>query len=281
MKLLYYYFLNDVIKNIEPKYQKIINQALDKTYLYANFQEVLSYYNLLSINKNHNYQIYERVKNTKGQEALDFLKKETINHQYNENYLLFLIAFISNKILNNYLNGFLTLTKKKDLHLKYLELYIYQKKTNNKTYKKFNQVKFFEKSLTLTDTDKEIVKDLLAKVYFFSYGIKHFELSLKKYKNLKQQYQKDFLGIKGLYLSILAKIKHDNKIKYLIKNPKNNHDLLNEQKNHWKYLDTLDKTLTFDELYQEALDTSIKLINQICDEIFYNKTIKKGLANFF
>ena len=28
-------------------------------------------------------------------------------------------------ILNNYLNGFLTLTNKKDLHLKYLELYIY------------------------------------------------------------------------------------------------------------------------------------------------------------
>ena len=44
MKLLYYYFLNDVIKNIDPKYQKIINPALDKTYLYANFQEILSYY---------------------------------------------------------------------------------------------------------------------------------------------------------------------------------------------------------------------------------------------
>ena len=56
MKLLYYYFLNDVIKNIEHKYQNIINQALDKTYLYANFQEVLSYYNLLSINKNHNHK---------------------------------------------------------------------------------------------------------------------------------------------------------------------------------------------------------------------------------
>ena len=80
MKLLYYYFLNDVIKNIEPKYQKIINQALDKTYLYANFQEILSYYNLLIINKNYDYQIYERVKNTKAQETLDFLKKETINH---------------------------------------------------------------------------------------------------------------------------------------------------------------------------------------------------------
>ena len=279
--MLYYYFLNDVIKNIDPKYQKIINPALDKTYLYANFQEILSYYNLLIINKNYDYQIYERVKNTKAQETLDFLKKETINHQYNENYLLFLITFVSNKILNNYLNSFITLTKNKELHLKYLELYMYKMKTNDKTYNKFNQIKFFDKSLTLTDVDKDIIKGLLSKVYFFSYGLKHFEISLKKYKKIKQQYQKDFLGMKGLYLSILAKIKHDNKIKYLIKNPKNDHDLLNEQKNHWKYLDTTDKTLTFDELYQEALDTSAKLINQICDEIFYNKTIKKGLANFF
>ena len=279
--MLYYYFLNDVIKNIDPKYQKIINPALDKTYLYANFQEILSYYNLLIINKNYDYQIYERVKNTKAQETLDFLKKETINHQYNENYLLFLIAFVSNKILNNYLNSFITLTKNKELHLKYLELYMYKMKTNDKTYNKFNQIKFFDKSLTLTDVDKDIIKGLLSKVYFFSYGLKHFEISLKKYKKIKQQYQKDFLGMKGLYLSILAKIKHNNKIKYLIKNPKNDHDLLNEQKNHWKYLDTTDKTLTFDELYQEALDTSAKLINQICDEIFYNKTIKKGLANFF
>ena len=78
--MLYYYFLNDVIKNIDPKYQKIINPALDKTYLYANFQEILSYYNLLIINKNYDYQIYERVKNTKAQETLDFLKKETINY---------------------------------------------------------------------------------------------------------------------------------------------------------------------------------------------------------
>ena len=279
--MLYYYFLNDVIKNIDPKYQKIINPALDKTYLYANFQEILSYYNLLIINKNYDYQIYERVKNTKAQETLDFLKKETINHQYNENYLLFLITFASNKILNNYLNSFITLTKNKELHLKYLEHYMYKKKTNNKTYNKFNQIKFFDKSLTLTDVDKDIIEGLLSKVYFFSYGLKHFEISLKKYKKIKQQYQKDFLGMKGLYLSILAKIKHNNKIKYLIKNPKNNNDLLNEQKNHWKYLDTLDKTLTFDELYQEALDTSVKLINQICDEIFYNKMIKKGLANFF
>ena len=279
--MLYYYFLNDVIKNIDPKYQKIINPALDKTYLYANFQEILSYYNLLIINKNYDYQIYERVKNTKAQETLDFFKKETINHQYNENYLLFLITFASNKILNNYLNSFITITKNKELHLKYLELYMYKKKTNNKTYNKFNQIKFFDKSLTLTDVDKDIIKGLLSKVYFFSYGLKHFEISLKKYKKIKQQYQKDFLGMKGLYLSILAKIKHNNKIKYLIKNPKNDHDLLNEQKNHWKYLDTTDKTLTFDELYQEALDTSAKLINQICDEIFYNKTIKKGLANFF
>ena len=279
--MLYYYFLNDVIKNIDPKYQKIINPALDKTYLYANFQEILSYYNLLIINKNYDYQIYERIKNTKAQETLDFLKKETINHQYNENYLLFLIAFVSNKILNNYLNSFITLTKNKELHLKYLEHYMYKKKTNNKTYNKFNQIKFFDKSLTLTDVDKDIIEGLLSKVYFFSYGLKHFEISLKKYKKIKQQYQKDFLGMKGLYLSILAKIKHNNKIKYLIKNPKNDHDLLNEQKNHWKYLDTTDKTLTFDELYQEALDTSAKLINQICDEIFYNKTIKKGLANFF
>ena len=154
-------------------------------------------------------------------------------------------------------------------------------KTNDKTYNKFNQIKFFDKSLTLTDVDKDIIKGLLSKVYFFSYGLKHFEISLKKYKKIKQQYQKDFLGMKGLYLSILAKIKHNNKIKYLIKNPKNNNDLLNEQKTHWKYLNTTDKTLTFDELYQEALDTSAKLINQICDEIFYNKTIKKGLANFF
>ena len=135
--LLYYYFLNDVIKNIDPKYQKIINPALDKTYLYANFQEILSYYNLLIINKNYDYQIYERVKNTKAQETLDFLKKETINHQYNENYLLFLIAFVSNKILNNYLNSFITLTKNKELHLKYLEHYMYKKKTNNKTYNNF------------------------------------------------------------------------------------------------------------------------------------------------
>ena len=279
--MLYYYFLNDVIKNIDPKYQKIINPALDKTYLYANFQEILSYYNLLIINKNYDYQIYERVKNTKAQEALDFLKKETINHQYNENYLLFLIAFVSNKILNNYLNSFITLTKNKELHLKYLELYMYKMKTNDKTYNKFNQIKFFDKSLTLTDVDKDIIEGLLSKVYFFSYGLKHFEISLKKYKKIKQQYQKDFLGMKGLYLSILAKIKHNNKIKYLIKNPKNNHDLLNEQKNHWKYLDTTDKTLTFDELYQEALDTSAKLINQIYDVIFYYKMIKKGLANFF
>lgn len=279
--MLYYYFLNDVIKNIDPKYQKIINSALDKTYLYANFQEILSYYNLLIINKNYDYQIYERIKNTKAQETLDFLKKETINHQYNENYLLFLITFASNKILNNYLNSFITITKNKELHLKYLELYMYKKKTNDKTYNKFNQIKFFDKSLTLTDVDKDIIEGLLSKVYFFSYGLKHFEISLKKYKKIKQQYQKVFLGMKGLYLSILAKIKHNNKIKYLIKNPKNDHDLLNEQKNHWKYLDTTDKTLTFDELYQEALDTSAKLINQICDEIFYNKTIKKGLANFF
>ena len=87
--------------------------------------------------------------------------------------------------------------------------------------------------------------------------------------------------MKELYLSTLAKIKHNNKIKYLIKNPKNNHDLLNEQKNHWKYLNTTDKTLTFEELYQEAIESSVKLIKQICDEIFYNKMIKKGLANFF
>ena len=279
--MLYYYFLNDVIKNIDPKYQKIINPALDKTYLYANFQEILSYYNLLIINKNYDYQIYERIKNTKAQETLDFLKKETINHQYNENYLLFLIAFVSNKILNNYLNSFITLTKNKELHLKYLEHYMYKKKTNNKTYNKFNQIKFFDKSLTLTDVDKDIIEGLLSKVYFFSYGLKHFEISLKKYKKIKQQYKKDFLGMKELYLSTLAKIKHNNKIKYLIKNPKNNNDLLNEQKNHWKYLNTTDKTLTFDELYQEAIESSAKLINQIYDEIFYNKMIKKGLANFF
>lgn len=279
--LLYYYFFNDVIKSIEPKYYNIIEPALDKSFLYANFIEITAYYNLLSLNKKKNYHIYERLHNEKAHEALDYLKKSTIQHHYDEYHLLFLMAFITSKILSNYLDGFLSLTNQKAKQLKFLEVHQYLHKTNGKTYHKFNMVKFFEKSLTLTDKDQEIIEKLLSDVFYFSYGYQHFQISLKKFKIIKQKYQKDFLGLKRLYLLTISKLKKDKRIKFLLINPKNKGDFLNENKNHWQYHNAIDKNLTFAEMYQEALTEASRLINLICDEIFYNKTIKKGLNMFF
>ena len=67
--LLYYYFFMDAVQKIQPKYYNLIADTIDKAYLYTNMVEITAYYDLLSINKNKNYQIYERLKKTKIHES--------------------------------------------------------------------------------------------------------------------------------------------------------------------------------------------------------------------
>ena len=166
------------------------------------------------------------------------------------------------------------------MHLNYLEQFIYQHKTK-KTYHKFNQIIFFKESLTLTEKDEKIINNWLSKVYSFSLGIKHFKISLKKFKTIKQKYLKDSLGLKKIYLNTLGKIKKDERLKYFLTKPKNTNDLLNEKHQKWLYQGSVEKDLDFLSMYEEAILEAINIMNLICDEIFYNKQIKKGLAKLF
>ena len=278
--LLYYYFFMDAVQKIQPKYYNLIADTIDKAYLYTNMVEITANYDLLSINKNKNYQIYERLKKTKIHESLDHLKQETISNQYDAYHLLFLLTYISHKVFDNYLTSFTTLTENPFMHLNYLEQFIYQHKTK-KTYHKFNQIIFFKESLTLTEKDEKIINNWLSKVYSFSLGFKHFKISLKKFKTIKQKYLKDSLGLKKIYLNTLGKIKKDERLKYFLTKPKNTNDLLNEKHQKWLYQGSVEKELDFLSMYEEALLEAINIMNLICDEIFYNKQIKKGLAKLF
>ena len=121
----------------------------------------------------------------------------------------------------------------------------------------------------------------MSKVYSFSLGIKHFKISLKKFKTIKQKYLKDSLGLKKIYLNTLGKIKKDERLKYFLTKPKNNNDLLNEKHQKWLYQGSVEKELDFLSMYEEAILEAINIMNLICDEIFYNKQIKKGLAKLF
>lgn len=278
------------MERIEPKYQNLINPFMDEAFLFANFCEIPLYYNLFSLKKKQDYQLYQRLHQEKIHETIKYIENYIINDNYNSEYLLFLYAYICHLLFENYLYSYtnslvkpllpIKLTEKQNRkkHGKFLnsiEALIYSERTDQ-SINRFKITKSF--NLNLTEGIEKLISNIFSNVYFFSLGKSVYEISLKRFKKDQRIFANDSLGIKKLFLKacdLLVPLKEypvsslsHFKISYKA------FDYLNEKKQKWYLYGVIEKDSTYHEMYEEILNKTVQVLNAISDEIYYNKNAK-------
>lgn len=214
----------------------------------------------------------------------------------------FLYGFICHYSLDSimhpyviYKSGYFNIKNKKLLKYKgmhsetesYIDAYLINKNEKIEP-NKLDVGKFCFEYTKLSEKLIEVIND----VYFETYNKKNvgkkFQKGLKKMKFLYSLLRYDKNGVKKKIYNFLDKNLPNRKMKYspisLCYKLNKNHFYLNLDHRKWCHPMNNKETYTtsFDEIYEEAIKNSIKLINVTNEVIYYNKTsvyLKKFFTN--
>lgn len=269
-EILNYYFFKDVIDNLEKKYHNIIKDETKNAFLFSNIIEMPLYYNFFKNKNNKDYNLYKHFHNDKFFEVINIMANKVLENDYNPKLLLLLYGYISSYIFSKYLNQYLDIYKLfKERHLKSLEKMTYETKENKK-YSRLNIAKefLFEQDPLIIDVMQEVV----AKLYYNSYGEKILEKGINNYQKYMYRYNVDPLRIKRLYLGFLGLFSKRNKIdkRILVHSYKSLLDSTNKSQKEWYLFNEL-VNYNYQEMYQLALNEASVIINIISEQIFYKK----------
>lgn len=285
--ILYTMFLDDCIKKLDKKYQEVIKDEINDSFLYANIIEIPLYYKMFTYKKNPDYKLYQKLHNDKYLEVTQYLKQEIIENNYDAKTIIFLYGYITHIIfdyyLESYISNILTINKKKHTMKNYskvssnIENHFYFETFN----KKIKTYKINQSSLKLNEKTEHLINHILKDIFYSSMGISVYKISHKKF--IKYQTSKfNPLGIKKIIYGILDTFTRRKKYSStsLIKSNKLNTkiDYLNKNKNAWYLYDTLKEDKSFEELYDKAISDSLEVINILNEEIFYMKKYKNGVS---
>ena len=287
--ILYYDFLNDVVEKLEYKYKNILKSEENRFFLYANIIEFPYYYSLYSSKKNQDYNLVNKLHKVRVKETIELIVNEVLENNYSTKYLSILYGYISNIILDSYLDEYIkgmnkrnfnfSLTKKNYMfkYSKYLNG-IARNFFNEKHQTKIKKKEIFKNLITTLDSEELILMDMVfSKIYYFSYGKIVLEKSYKNFIKYEKRNFKDIFGIKKFSCYLKDKFSRTKKFSTTILSTfrinKFNHDYLNYNKKYWEY-GFLVTNKTFFDLYQEALTKASNILNELSYEIFYKKNIK-------
>ena len=137
------------------------------------------------------------------------------------------------------------------------------------------------KEITLEENNLNLIEEILKTVYYSSIGVEVYKISLKKFHKYTKASKVNFLGLSKPFYYILDSVTKSKKYSIsslYIKKANKKIDYLNHNKNTCKLYNVIENYKTFDELYEKAKNDCVAIINQINDEIFYQKKTKHGLV---
>ena len=281
-------FLVDTINSLDSKYKDLTKDLEDKYFMYSNMFEVTLYYKPFHYRKNPDYRLYEKLHTLKHIDVIELIKTYVLENNYNPQYLLTLYSYICNVIFNYYVESYVKSmigeieNKKKEMfkfsrYMKSLEAEYYSNRFKNNI--KSHIIDY--KEINLEETDLTLINDILKTVYFSSIGIEVYKIGLKKLHKYIKLSKVNFLGLsKPFYYTLdsLTKSKKYSISSLFVKKGNKKIDYLNKNKKTWKLYNVIEENKSFEELYEKAKNDCAIIINQINDEIFYQKKIKHGLG---
>ncbi len=272
-------FLTDVVNNIDKKYKDIVN-VKDNFFSYANIYDAPLYYKLFTYKKDADYKLYDKLLNSKHYEVIECLIKIICEENYQANHLLLLYSYISNIILNTYLDDYVNnntknipLASKKMKMRKYSKTikYIEAQYYKELYYKPIKTYKINYKKIEITDDCFDIINKICSKIYYFSYGIDIFKIGHKKFikhqKNKHSIFRPIYKAISNFLDTFTRSKKYSAASIYNTYTPLKK-DYLNKQNKLWISNKT-DCYKSFFDVYSDALKEACKLITLVSEEIFY------------
>lgn len=280
-------FLKDCIDSLDERYKSLINKDLTKYFSYANIFDLPLYYNLFTLKKNPDYNLYNKLHENKIIETIKLIVDKIKEENYDAELILFIYSYICNLSLNNSIDSYVKAqskvsrftSKKRKMHkysktTKYIEIQFYEDQYNEKI-SKF-QINHYD--ITLGDKTFDLLKEITSKLHLFSLGINVIKIGLDNFKYYNKKYfKKCNLGIKlkTKSLDTVTKNKRYSASSFFIKKSPIK-DYLNKGNEIW-INENEETTDSFYDIYQKTIKKTTELLNLISEKIHYNSKNDKQI----
>lgn len=294
------FFAQDVYKKIDKNNIKDYENLKLKYYMFAQGTDPLMFYNILSINKGKNIRNLQNITHTTKinetfETIITYIKQKKY---YNDSQtLLFLYGLITHFVLDSmvhpyifYKGGFFDSknpeTYKYNCIHNYIETFMDNKMLEKNNY---NSDKFTFKNFCFNLTPfSNSLNDTIYYTYKKVYGVENMDKiyykSLTSMKKFLRMFRVDRYGIKKFFYKKIDYFTPKNKFRFeclSYHKVEDKRDYLNLEKKVWYYPSdkNIKSNLCFYELYEEAINEAVKIINEINNYLFDDKKI--SIKNIF
>ena len=286
LHILRTFFYEDVLKTIDEKYKDLVFSEFEKHFTYANIFETPQYYNLFSFCKNPDYKLYEKLHESKKYEIVKYLINEVYEDNYNPDLVLLLYGYITSITFQNMIDDYVNSNLKiSNIHTKKARMRKYSNFSQKveaqfyyeRHYRKISKHKLDTSKIVVSEKSSEVIRNMIAKIYYFSYGKEVFLKGLNtfyKYQN-KNYHSSRFIEIMIVKIkeSITRSKKYSattifNTNKTILK------DYLNKENKKWKRKEDVS---SFYDLYEKIVKETAYLLNVISEKIYYKKKNDKEI----
>ena len=290
----HYMFSKEVLNNLENKEKNILKSKLDIYHTFAQSHDYLFYYKFGAKHKEIN-KLGRYAHHNKTQEYILNIIKEIKNNneEYNPELIAYLYGSITHYVLDTTCHPYIfyktgVYRKKEPKTKKYfgghsriekdIDAYYYKKYTN-KDYNKCNITKEVIGNPIFSNKLINVINNVYNKTYKANNIGNYYIKTIKNTKLIYNLIIKDRFGIKKAIYKILDFLINKNKA-YIstystyIKNPNINY--LNLEKKEWNNPSNPDLRCnkSFEELYDDAISRTIKIIKEVNKVLYEDKPIK-------
>lgn len=289
--ITHFYFAKEAISSLDEKYLNNLNLVDGKLFLYSNLYDLPYYYRFSKLFKYHSYNIGHKLHNVKTKDFIENLIIYTKDNSFDIDNILLLYACVTHytldKVMHPYIISKSGIYKPEDPKTKkyrgkhgYLERCIDNlilQRYEEKTFPKYDITKRFKGAFLFNFSDYGIINFAINETYAFSKGDIYFKVSLKNYRRFLITTAKDRLKIKSLFLKLNdVSLNRNSPIltsNFIYKKYDTSLDYMNHEHTMWPHPVTGDlSTLSFDDLYQEALSQAKKYLEAVNQYLFFENT---------